>query len=245
METVLYRRSKLLVKTIPKGTLLFRLVKNSEDDLRGVKLEDGKRCITPNYNVFFHPNPFIGYLMYHDEFKEMGDIIHIYILIHDVKVLLLVNPSQYNRLDYKRKKRIFMKPCSTVKKGCLPKEGKPYDTCLSKSIIENHPEIVGSLAISAGDQKYYRKALKRGINHKTLRTFKNAKDSFGVVGVPELSLHPLTKRPSKDMILNENDKVQNNYRLLKKLKYNEKDLQSFMQKHAEYDPDTYFYTYKE
>ena len=245
METVLYRRSKLLVKTIPKGTLLFRLVKNSEDDLRGVKLEDGTRCITPNYNVFFHPNPFIGYLMYHNEFPEMGDIMHIYVLKHDIKVILLVNPSQYNRLDYKKKKRIFIKPCSTVKKGCLPKEGKPYDTCFSDTIVKNHPEIVGTLSISAGDQKYFRKALKKGINHRTMRTFKKAKDSFGVTGVPELSLHPLTKRPSKDMILNETDKVENNYRLLKKLKYNEKELQSFMQNHADYDENTYFYTYKE
>lgn len=244
METILYRRSKLLVKTIPKGTLLFRLVKNSEDDLRGVKLEDGKRCITPNYNVFFHPNPFIGYLMYHTEFPEMGDMMHIYILKHDVKVLLLVNPSKYNRLD-RKKKGIFIKPCSTVKKGCLPREGRSYDACVSKSIIENHPEVVGTLSIAAGDQKYFRKALKKGINHKTLRTFKNAKDSFGINAVPELSLHPLTKRPSKDIILNSDDKVENNYRLLKKVKYNEKELQSFMQNHAEYNPDTYFYTYKE
>lgn len=245
METIPYRRSKLLIKTIPKGTLLFRLVKNSEDDLRGVKLEDGTRCITPNYNVFFHPNPFIGYLMYHTEFPEMTNMVHIYILKHDIKVILLVNPSQYNRLDYKKKKGIFIKPCSTVKKGCLPKELKSYDTCLSKSVIENHPEVVGTLSLSAGDQKYYRAALKRGVNHRTLRTFKKAKDSFGIEAVPELSLHPLTKRPNKDVILEPNDKVENNYRLLKKVKYNEKELQNFMQKHAVYDQNTYFYTYKE
>ena len=243
METIPYRKSKLMVKTIPKGTLLFRLVKDSESDTHGVLLEDGTRCITPNYNVYFHPNPFIGYHMYKEYLDELGDEVSIYVLEKDVKVLLLLNPSEYNRLDYKKKK-LFLKPCSTARKGCLPKKGKSYDPCFSDTIVKKYPEIVGMLANAAGDVKLFSKALKRGIPHKTLRTFKKAKDSFGIEAVPELILHPLTKRPSSNVIVKEGDQLDNNYKLLKKVKYNETQLHEFMNNHAEYNSDTYFYVYK-
>ena len=56
METIPYRRSKLLVKTIPKGTLLFRILKNQKNDMRGVPIENDQRCLTPNFNVYFYPS---------------------------------------------------------------------------------------------------------------------------------------------------------------------------------------------
>ena len=49
-----YRNTKLLVKIIPKGTVLFRITDTPENDLRGIPV-DGKRCVTPTFNVFFHP----------------------------------------------------------------------------------------------------------------------------------------------------------------------------------------------
>lgn len=244
MESIPYRRTNLLVKKIPKGTLLFRLSKDQESDTRGVLLEDGTRCITPNYNVYFHPNPFIGHHIYKEYLSEIGDTVHIYELQKDVKVLLLLNPSPYNRLDYK-KKGMFLKPCSTVKKGCMPRKGKEYDPCLSDTIIKKHPEIVGMLSNAPGDIKLLKKALKRGIPNKTLKTFKKAKDSFGVEMVPELILHPLAKRSSSNVIVKQDDQVDGNYKLLKSVKYNESELHKFMDKHAIYDSETYFYTYKE
>ena len=61
MEEIPYRNTKLLVKTIPKGTVLFRLVsKKNNDELRGIPLSDGTRCISPNHNIFFYPNPFLA-----------------------------------------------------------------------------------------------------------------------------------------------------------------------------------------
>ena len=54
-EEIPYRKQKLKVKTIPKNTLLFRLSKSTENDLRGVPIENSEnRCIIPNFNVFFH-----------------------------------------------------------------------------------------------------------------------------------------------------------------------------------------------
>lgn len=244
MESIPYRRTSLLVKKIPKGTLLFRLSKDQESDTRGVLLEDGTRCITPNYNVYFHPNPFIGHHMYKEYLSEIGDTVHIYETKKDVKVLLLLNPSPYNRLDYK-KKGLFMKPCSTVKKGCMPRKGKEYDPCLSDTLVKKHPEVVGMLLNAPGDVKLFKKALKRGIPNKTLKTFKKAKDSFGIEMVPELILHPLSKRPSSNVIVKPEDTLDGNYQLLKSVKYKESELHTFMDKHAVYDPETYFYTYKE
>jgi hypothetical protein len=244
MDSVPYRNTKLLVQTIPKGTLLFRLTKTPDNDLRGVPINETTRCISPNFNVFFHPNPFIGYHMYKDYLNEIGKTVHIYVLNHDIKVLLLTNPSPYSRLDRKGK-RTFVKRCSTVRKGCMPTKGKSYDPCLSDTIISKFPSIVGMLAIASGDVKYLKRALKRGIKQKTLRTFHKVKDSSGVESVPELILHPLTTRPSQDVLVNEDTQLDNNYSLLKSVPYNETELHAFMDSHAVFDPNTNFYVYKE
>jgi hypothetical protein len=241
METIEYRKSKLLVKTIPKDTLLFRLTKTPENDTRGVPTENG-RCITPNFNVFFHPNPFIGKHMYKDYEKDIGTDVSIFVLTSDIKVLMLINPSKYSRLD--RKKKGFIKPCSTVKKGCMPKSGNSYDPCFSDTLIKKHPEIVGMIAVAAGDLKMMKSAIKRGIKQRTQKLFHKAKDSFGVEAVPELILHPLTKRPGKEIIVKPEDKLENNYTLMKTVPYNEDELHKFMQEHAVYDPDTYFFKYR-
>ena len=235
-----YRRTKILVKRIPKGTLLFRFTKTPQNDLRGIPVDEG-RCVTPNFNVFFHPNPFIGYHLYHDYRKEIGDTVYIYILTRDIKVIWLLEPSKYSRMT--RKKKTFIKECSLVPKGCMPRAGNSYDPCFSDTMIKKYPDIVGIISLAAGDNKLLRRAEKRGITRKIKSYFHKGKDSFGIHEVPELILHPLAKRPSRDMIVHENDTLENNYKLLKKMKYSEEDLHSFMKK-AVYDPETLFYTYR-
>jgi hypothetical protein len=239
MESIPYRNTTLSIKTIPKGTLLFRLVKNPEDDLRGVQLENGTRCLTPNYNVFFYPNPFMASLALSKWVSDYTDI-HIYILEKDVKVLYLLSPSKYTR-HQTTKKRSFIKKCSTVKKGCLPRKQPEYDPCFSDTLIKKYPEVVGMLAISAADVYRAKRKLK---NKPSLRRyFHDAVEESGIRGVPELILHPLVKRPQKDMI-GEN-MLETNYSLLKKLPLEESTLKKFMDKHATYNQDTYFFTYKQ
>jgi hypothetical protein len=77
-------------------------------------------------------------------------------------------------------------------------------------------------------------------NQSMLSYFHKAEDSFKINEVPELILHPLSKRPSKDLISNENDSLDLNYKLLKKIPYNEKNLLQFMTK-LKYNPLTYFF----
>jgi hypothetical protein len=244
MEEILYKKQKLKVKIIPKNTLLFRLTKSPDNDLRGVPIDDSTRCITPNFNVFFHPNPFIGYYMYKDYWKDTGTTVNIYMLEKDIKVLMLIEPSKYSRMTNKTK-RNFLKQCSDVPKGCMPKPGNSYDPCFSQTLIKKYPDIVGMISLAPGDNKLLNKAKKRGIPKKTMRILdsQKAKDSFGINEIPELILHPLIKRPSKQIIVHPEDKLENNYKLLKKMNFNEDELHKFMNKFTKYDPTTFFYVY--
>jgi hypothetical protein len=120
-----------------------------------------------------------------------------------------------------------------------------YNPCLSDTIIEKYPDVVGMVALSVSDAGRINDSVKR----KTLRNKKYyhfADDSAGIHSIPELILHPLTKRPSKDMIVKPEDKLENNYKILKTFyALDTEKLAKFMDNHAVYDPDTFFYKYKE
>jgi hypothetical protein len=71
-------------------------------------------------------------------------------------------------------------------------------------------------------------------------------DSAGNRGIPELVLHPLVKRPSSQIIVKDTDVLENNYKLLTKIDVNnEARLLKFMDEHAVYNPDTFYYNYTE
>ena len=240
METIRYRNTDILVKTIPKNTLLFRIPRYTEDDFNGVKLPDGTRCLTPNYNVFFYPNPFAGYLALEGFYKSSQQSLVAYRLIRDVKVLWLLHPSRYHR-STKNAKSMFIKRCSTVKKGCLPRIGKEYDPCVSDTIIKKYPDVVGMIAIAYGDNKILKEKLKKTV--KLQKYFKIARDTRKISGIPELVLHPLAKRPQED-ISSELDVHEYNYEIIKEFQKTDiSKLTDFMNKHAKYDPETFFYTY--
>jgi hypothetical protein len=242
MEEISYRRSKLLVQTIPKGTLLFRLVKFPSDDIRGVPLKDGTRCITPHSNVFFYPNPFVGKIVLAEWFKDVNKV-RVYILKKDVKVLRLLTPSKQNRLA-RTTKRNFIRNCNTVSKGCLPRKQNVYDPCMSDSLLKKHPEIVGILSLSIGDTVRYQQ--RKAKTQRNSKYFHSATDSSGIEGIPELALHPLTTRPQKDVIVKEGDTLETNFELMKSFPTAEEDkLRTFMDKHTVYDPATFFYRYIE
>ena len=77
------------------------------------------------------------------------------------------------------------------------------------------------------------------------RFFKNAEDRFGTKTIPELSLHPLVLRPSKDVITKEGDPLENNYSLLRKFdRRDKKSIINFMDTKTVYNPDTFFYMLK-
>ena len=73
--------------------------------------------------------------------------------------------------------------------------------------------FVGIVGIPLKDAKELKITLKK--TSKRIKSFlKFAEDSAGVSGIPELVLHPLTKRPSSDVIVKDTDTLENNYKLL-------------------------------
>uniref|UniRef100_A0A6C0ERH7 Uncharacterized protein n=1 Tax=viral metagenome TaxID=1070528 RepID=A0A6C0ERH7_9ZZZZ len=241
METITYRNSKIPIQILPKGTLLFRKVINPEDDVKGVLLESGKRCITPNYNVFFHPNPFMGELALGGFIAEYGKSIYAYVLNHDVKILKLINPSKYTRRD--KNKGTFIKRCSTVKKGCLPRSGRSWDPCMSDTLIEKYPNVVGMIAISMGDNAQYKASKK--VTKKMKRFLNPVSDNRKLTGIPEIILHPLRQRPSDDLVSDSNVNHDTNYKVIQEFDVSDKaGMISFMEQHAIYDPNTSLYSYK-
>ena len=244
MEEVTYRNSKIQVKTIPKGTLLFRLTRNIRNDLRGVELDDGTRCVTPNFNVFFYPDPFTGLLSL-KKWNTETDTVTVFILKKDVKVLWFLKPSKYNR-NTKNTRRRFVTRCNRVDKGCMPRPLKAYDPCLSKTMIEKYPDIVGIISIALRDADELKTNLKKD-SKKTRRVGKYihfAKDNRDADGVPEIALHPFVKRPSKDVIVHKGDELEINYKPIATFDLNSPKLISFMEDHAVYNPDTFYYMYK-
>jgi hypothetical protein len=247
METIPYRNTKVVIKTIPKGTLLFRrLKKNQENDIRGILTEEGKRCQTSNFNVFFYPNPFAS------TFRATGlnvwiydKYVYVYILNKDIKVISLVKPSKYSRSDRTRK-RLFIKQCSTVKNGCLPKQRNTFDACLIKNILKKYPEIVGTMAVSKTDSLAIQKSLEKPEFSNIKKFFKNAQDAAETIGVPELAISPFVSQPQKDILAEDVDPPETNYRLLTKLNFRDrKEIVQFMNTKTKYNPDTFFYQYKE
>jgi hypothetical protein len=229
---------------------MFRLTKSTKDDLRGYPKQDGTRCILSNHNVFFYPNPFVGKLAL-SEFIRAKDYprITVFVLKNDVKVIWLLDPSPYSRVD-KNRKRNFMKRCSTARKGCVDRTSvrgshAPFNPCLSDTIIEKYPDVVGIMAIAFGDME----RIKTNLPRKTMRVrkfFKMATDSNKNHSIPELVLHPLKQRPSKDLIVQPGDLLETNYKELVQLDSSNDDrLAAFMDRHAVYNPETFFYTYKE
>jgi mRNA-degrading endonuclease toxin of MazEF toxin-antitoxin module len=178
------------------------------------------------------------------EKEDLGKTVHVYTLTNDVRVIKLLKPSKYSRA-HKSTKRTFIKRCSLVPKGCMPNSLRYYDPCLSDTIIKKYPDVVGIVGIPLKDANELKRTLKT--TSKKIKSFlKFAEDSVGVRGIPELVLHPLTKRPSSEIIVKDSDTLENNYKLLTKFDLNnEAKMIQFMDKHATYDPNTLFYTYTE
>jgi hypothetical protein len=64
--------------------------------------------------------------------------------------------------------------------------------------------------------------------------------------MPELILYPLTKRHPEQVIVKKKDKLEHNYRILRKFHIDEEEkMMKFMDKHALFNPETFYYSYIE
>jgi hypothetical protein len=109
-------------------------------------------------------------------------------------------------------------------------------------MIKKYPDVVGIMSIAWADNHHIDNNLRK--TQKLKKYFKQANDSRGKLGIPELILHPLKVRPQKDLITTESDQLENNYEQIGKFLRNDTlSMERFMEKHTTYNPDTFFYKY--
>ena len=233
-----YRNQSLQVETIPKGTLLFRISKDPVSDIRGIPVEDGKRCIAPFFNVYFYPDPFIADITL-DKWEDIEDIPyhHVFVTTHPIKVLRLINPSPYTRLQM-NKKRSFLRPCNRTRKGCLPRTDHKYNPCFSETLASKYPDVVGTLAIARGDAVRFKRS-----NSTRKQSIRTARDAEGYQAPPELQLYPLRERSMENIVSDESEPLPTSYKLLKT--FDRKDIAGiteFMSTRTKFNPKTFFYT---
>lgn len=177
-ETRYVDGTPVYIATIPKGTLLFRGLKDVDSmyhDLLGYKSEeapdDEPRTLNPPYNVFFYPFPIV------DKVIGWYQTVVVYVLQHDVKVASLINPSPYSR-NIRYTKNGFIESC----------KDPDYDPCFTNKFMVENPDVTGIVAISALDSKRYR------FIRETCPKFNDYcftyEDSRGEWGLPEIILYP-------------------------------------------------------
>jgi hypothetical protein len=89
-----------------------------------------------------------------------------------------------------------------------------YNPCFSDTIIKKYPDVVGMMAIAPPDAERAREGLKR-LTRKVRKYFHEASDFANSYSPPELILHPLRKVSSKDVIVKPDDKLENNFQMIK------------------------------
>ena len=231
-----YRNKEIPILTLKKGTLLFRYSKNPLPDLRGVPIDSEHTCLNSNYNVFFHPNPFVGKYML-PQFRKF-DKINIYKTLTDLKIIMLIKPSIFTR-GHRNSKRNFIKNCSDTRKGCFERKLKSSDPCLSDTIIKKYPDVTGMIGFAKADAKVLN-IFEKHISPSNMKYMHFVEDINGVKSIPEIILYPLKTRNPKDIIINNSEKLDQAYELVSEFPYNTEKLREFMDK-AKYNPETYCY----
>jgi len=245
MEVVAYKKHKVYLDRIPKGTLVFRAVVNPEDDFTGVVVGDTK-CIPPTYNVFFYFNPFVtdSQPKWYDQIKNM----EVYELTKDIKIMLLLKPSTDTRGDPRSttRKKPYLISCNKTAKSCL--KGREYDPCFSKDFLKKYPDVVGYIGIGKSDANILSDSMKTNLK-SVVDYIQISEDDLNIKGSPELVLYPLQTRKVDDIIITDPEEWKRhnkfNYKHLASLPNTRKDLLKFIETHTTRDENTGYYSYKE
>lgn len=186
---------KIIFNILPKGTLLFRTVKDIKSDFAGIYDDKTKKyCLSKNHNVFFYPYPFVADAIqsvnpykYYEEHERM----EIYKTTHDLKLLSLIKPSLMTRGD-----RFSGSSITTCDKTNTYKckKGRSYDPCLSSDFQTKYPDVVGYVGIGRQDGLWVQEAIKKKtIPKKEIKYIHLSSDRLNK-GVKEIVLYPLQKR---------------------------------------------------
>ncbi len=247
----LKNNSKLIFYTLPKGTLLFRTVKDVKTDFAGMyDSELNKYCLSKNHNVFFYPYPFVADAIqsvnpygYYKEHEHM----EIYQTTHELKLLSLIKPSLMTRGD--RLSGDVITTCDkTNTYKC--KKGRSYDPCLSSKFQTKYADVVGYIGIGRQDGLWIQEAIeKKTIPQKEIDYIHFSSDRLNK-GVPEIVLYPLQKRVnhlgSYKQFMKKYGMI-TNYKHLKSLSRNDsnKEIHKFMEEECVFDKEKRLWFLKE
>jgi hypothetical protein len=235
---VLFKNKKVTLVTIPKNTLLFRVVEDSDTDFKGVKVK-GSYCVPPQYNVFFYFDPFTGGASKH--WVNVKDI-QVYKTTAPLKIVSLISPSKINRGSRMTKGKVI-KSCNKTRKSCL--KGRDYDPCFDEDFLEKNPSIVGSIGLGRSDTLKTNKEIENGVLSDVKEFIHTVKDMRGIEGPPELALYPFRKRYSEDVNDPDVNNEQYNYEKVESLPRNKEALKNFLAERAEHVTRKWYYRLKE
>jgi len=186
-----YKKLRIPTTIIPKGTLLFRGVKDVKSDFAGIPLSDGSYKLTPYHNVFFYPYPFVADLdrAHYDDFTYYNNSVEVYETLHPIEIVSLITPSPFTRAE--RMRNQFLTNCDKVYK-----EGRTYDPCFMKEFIYKFPTVMGMEAVGRDDGIKFREAMK-DLPEKEQKYFywsSNSRKINPANSIKEYILYPLKKR---------------------------------------------------
>ncbi len=190
---------------LPKGTLLFRASSRNipNNDFKGIAMNDyniagksiRKHYLHSHHNIFFYPYPYVVDKIFINGFDQY---MYIYVLTHDVEIMLGVEPSTNTRVDRYDTEQSYITSCDKVTKSSNPKiEGRDYDPCFTNEFISDNPEVVGMMVMAKADTDVH---IASNTDEKFFTKYRsNFIDNASNVGVPEIILYPLNKRRIEEL----------------------------------------------
>jgi hypothetical protein len=208
ISSIKFKGESIPIVTIPKGTVLFRLIYDREDhfsDFGGIKLlqktGQDKYCLNRQSNVFFFPYPYaIDFNKYVTKDKVTNRQTIVYVTTTDVKLGLFVSPSKKTRKDHINKS--ILQSCDKFQL-CGDFQGHSYDPCFEDDFIEAYPEIVGSMTLSFLDMNTLRANFwkEEVTDFRKFITFIR-EHGKNPPGVPDMAIYPRRKRSMEEITTN-------------------------------------------
>jgi hypothetical protein len=212
------------IMTIPKGSLLFRLVYNSEQEKTKIDkmmkesflgLTMSKPIRNFNEEVEFDEDEF-SFSEAEEEFclhNNHNVFFYPYPYVMDTNWYIR-NTTESKMVLFETTKDIkvalFLSPSgmTRINKGmesviattcdnfsfCDDKKGRDYDPCFKYEFMEKFPDVVGMYSIQQRDSKRFLDVYKTANKFKPFKKFIHFYKDSKTIGIPELILYPLQER---------------------------------------------------
>lgn len=182
---------------IPAGTLLFRGITLPDTEKGGDarlflqdflgEFKDGKYCLSPTFNVFFFPSPYVALRTYKERTKY--NAIMVYQTNVSVRMVCMISPSEKVRSSYTKYNGTapiqrcdkFTNPCRTYKteeemKAYMERRG--YDNCIHPDFAKEEG-VLGWMALASFDSIDAFRSPSKKLLEQVKKTVRNKKQKGG------------------------------------------------------------------